>query len=182
MSDIIIDPSLELNGVIKAPPSKAYTHRSLVAAALSDGRSQILEPLTSDDSEATLGAVQAYGALVERSENVWTITGRSMLLAPKDIVDCGESGTTIRFMTPVADPSSRNFNPNRKASASEEARGSPTSSHERIRGNLLYVSRRRVPSGHSIRWKNSWKKSIVARRHQFAVCIGFAVWSAKGRK
>jgi 3-phosphoshikimate 1-carboxyvinyltransferase len=102
LSDIIIDPSLELNGVIKAPPSKAYTHRSLVAAALSDGRSQILEPLTSDDSEATLGAVQAYGALVERSENAWTITGRSMLLAPKDIVDCGESGATIRFMTPVA--------------------------------------------------------------------------------
>lgn len=102
MNDIIIDPSSELTGTIKAPPSKAYTHRSLIAAALSDGRSKIFGALTSDDSEATLGAVQSYGAIVERNKEVWIVTGQSIPVAPEDVVQCGESGATIRFMTPVA--------------------------------------------------------------------------------
>ena len=102
LGQVIINPTPELAGVLKAPPSKAYTHRSLIAAALSEGRSDIVNPLSSDDSEATLGAVQAYGALVEREEDVWKVTGRSEPVAPSNVVDCGESGATIRFMTPVS--------------------------------------------------------------------------------
>lgn len=102
MNDITIDPSPELAGTVRAPPSKAYTHRTLIAAALSEGRSKIVEPLVSDDSEATLDAVQAYGAVVERDKEIWTVTGRSIPMAPERVVDCGESGATIRFMTPIA--------------------------------------------------------------------------------
>jgi 3-phosphoshikimate 1-carboxyvinyltransferase len=102
LSQVIINPSRELAGVLKAPPSKAYTHRSLIATALSEGCSTIFNPLSSDDTEATLGAVQAYGAHVERAEDVWKVTGRSEPVAPGNIVDCRESGATIRFMTPVS--------------------------------------------------------------------------------
>ena len=102
MNNVKINPSRELAGTVRAPPSKAYTHRTLIAAALSEGRSKIIDPLVSDDSKATLGAVQAYGAVVERNKKTWTVTGRSIPIAPDRVVDCGESGATIRFMTPIA--------------------------------------------------------------------------------
>ena len=102
MNEVVIDPSSKLGGIVKASPSKAYTHRSLIAASLSCGRSRISEPLVSDDSEATLGAVRAYGAFVEQDEEAWTVTGRSSPVTPEDVIDCRESAATIRFMTPVA--------------------------------------------------------------------------------
>ena len=102
MVDIVIKKSKHLAGEVSAPPSKAYTHRMLIAALLSNGTSKISNPLVSDDTKATLRAVKAFGAETELLKNCWTIKGVELLKAPKNPINCGESGATLRFMIPVA--------------------------------------------------------------------------------
>jgi len=102
LMDIVIGKSERLEGEVWAPPSKAYTHRMLIAALLSNGTSKIANPLVSDDTEATSGAVKAFGAKAELQEKCWTISGVDSLRAPEKPIDCGESGATLRFMIPVA--------------------------------------------------------------------------------
>jgi len=93
---------MHLEGEVSAPPSKAYTHRMLIASLLSNGTSKISNPLVSDDTKATLRAVKAFGAETELRKNRWTIEGVELPRAPKSPIDCGESGATLRFMIPVA--------------------------------------------------------------------------------
>jgi len=100
--DVVIKKSERLEGEVSAPPSKAYTHRMLIASLLSNGTSKISNPLVSDDTEATLRAIKAFGAETKLGKNCWTIKGVELLRAPKSPIDCGESGATLRFMIPVA--------------------------------------------------------------------------------
>ncbi len=102
MVDITIKPASELCGEVAAPPSKSYTQRMVIAAALSKGTSKIWHPLYSDDTEAALRAVIALGAGFKPGEECWVIKGAETLRAPKEPVDCGESGATLRFLIPVA--------------------------------------------------------------------------------
>ncbi len=102
MVNVIVRKTQRLSGEVCAPPSKAYTHRMLIAALLSDGVTRISYPLVSDDTRATLRAVRAFGAKAKLQESCWTIEGASPLKASKKPIDCGESGATLRFMIPVA--------------------------------------------------------------------------------
>jgi 3-phosphoshikimate 1-carboxyvinyltransferase len=102
MADVIIKGLQKLSGEVNAPPSKAYTHRMLVAGLLSTGDTEISNPLVSDDTEATLQAVEAFGAKVNLQKNCWTMEGTTTLDTPRNPIDCRESGTTLRFMIPVA--------------------------------------------------------------------------------
>ena len=102
MVEVVVRKSEHLEGGVSAPPSKAYTHRMLIAALLSNGTSKISNPLVSDDTKATLRAVEAFGAEIELRENCWRVKGVESLRAPKSPIDCGESGATFRFMIPVA--------------------------------------------------------------------------------
>jgi 3-phosphoshikimate 1-carboxyvinyltransferase len=113
MVDVIIKKTEKLSGEVCAPPSKSYTQRMLVAAALSNGTSKISTPLLSEDTEATLRAIRALGAEAVLEEGCWTVTGAVPLKNAREPIDCGESGTTLRFMIPVAalapDPSTLVF-------------------------------------------------------------------------
>jgi len=100
--DVTVENTDHLERVVSAPPSKAYTHRMLIAASLSNGTSKIFNPLVSDDTQATLEAVKALGAQTELHENYWTIHGQETLKTPDHPIDCRESGSTLRFMIPVA--------------------------------------------------------------------------------
>jgi len=100
--DVTVENTDHLDGVVSAPPSKAYTHRMLIAASLSNGASKIFNPLISDDTQATLEAVKSLGAETELHENYWTIHGQETLKTPDQPIDCRESGSTLRFMIPVA--------------------------------------------------------------------------------
>lgn len=102
MTEVIIGRAEKLVGEVCAPPSKAYTQRMLIAAALSLGTSKISAPLISDDTEATLRAVKALGAQVKATEECWTVEGVTRLRGAAEPIDCGESGATLRFMIPVA--------------------------------------------------------------------------------
>ena len=100
--EVTVEPTDHLEGVVSAPPSKAYTHRTLIAASLSNGTSKISNPLVSDDTQATLEAVKALGAETEINEAYWTIHGQETFRTPDHPIDCRESGSTLRFMIPVA--------------------------------------------------------------------------------
>ncbi|PVX26527.1 MAG: 3-phosphoshikimate 1-carboxyvinyltransferase [Candidatus Bathyarchaeum sp.] len=100
--DITVEKTDHLDGVVSAPPSKAYTHRMLIAASLSAGTSKIFNPLVSDDTQATLEAIKALGAEIELHEKYCTIHGQETLKTPNTPIDCRESGSTLRFMIPVA--------------------------------------------------------------------------------
>jgi 3-phosphoshikimate 1-carboxyvinyltransferase len=74
----------------------------LIAAALSEGKGKVTNPLLSADTEATFRAISALGAKVQRSEGCWSVQGTSQLKAASDLVDVGESGATLRFIIPIA--------------------------------------------------------------------------------
>jgi 3-phosphoshikimate 1-carboxyvinyltransferase len=100
--EVVVERTRHLEGMVSAPPSKAYTHRMLIAALLSKGTSKIYDPLLSDDTQATLRAIEALGAKTEIKENLWAIHGEEALKTPSDPIDSRESGSTLRFMIPVA--------------------------------------------------------------------------------
>jgi 3-phosphoshikimate 1-carboxyvinyltransferase len=102
MTEVTVRRTEKLTGEVYAPPSKAYTQRMLIAAALSSGTSEITAPLLSNDTEATLRAVKALGAKVAVARDCWTVTGAKPLKGAEKPIDCGESGATLRFMIPVA--------------------------------------------------------------------------------
>ncbi|RLI35580.1 3-phosphoshikimate 1-carboxyvinyltransferase, partial [Candidatus Bathyarchaeota archaeon] len=101
MVDLIIERTDELGGAVRAPPSKAYTHRALIASSLSEGSSQIREPLICDDTLATIDACRLLGADIERGDGYINVHGALKPATPEDVIYCRDSGSTIRFITPV---------------------------------------------------------------------------------
>lgn len=91
-----------LQGTVDAPPSKSYTHRAIAISALA-GDVEVHSPLISDDTRSTMHACRAFGADIERGENVIHITGtRGHLQTPDNVIDVGNSGTTLRIMTAIS--------------------------------------------------------------------------------
>ena len=97
---VLIKPS-RLIGEVEAPPSKSYTHRAYTLALLSAGASKIIDPLRSGDTDATLNACKLLGAEIYSGENHVVIQGGS-LRVPEDVIDAGNSGTTLRFFTAIS--------------------------------------------------------------------------------
>lgn len=97
--DIIIHPS-ELSGEISAPSSKSYAHRALICAALADGVSRIGINTVSEDITATVRCLEALGAEISINGEAFSV---SPIKKPNILpfLDCGESGSTLRFLLPV---------------------------------------------------------------------------------
>lgn len=98
--DVKIIPS-KLIGSVSAPSSKSYSHRMLIAAALADGVSEIRNITRSKDIDVTCGGMEALGASIINDGCVYTVKGVRTPAQRADI-DCGESGSTLRFILPVA--------------------------------------------------------------------------------
>ena len=97
-----IRPGTPPSGVLAAPPSKSMAHRAVLCAALADGESRLTGLAHSQDIDATLAAAAALGAQVEAGEGWARIAGAAPLQAPAAPVDCCESGSTLRFLIPLA--------------------------------------------------------------------------------
>ncbi|MBR5524370.1 MAG: 3-phosphoshikimate 1-carboxyvinyltransferase [Clostridia bacterium] len=98
--NVTIRPSVA-SGVVDAPPSKSISHRALLCGALSEG-SRVMNVAYSQDIEATLRCLQAMGATVCRAESEVSIGGLDPRLLPDNLcLDCGESGSTLRFLLPL---------------------------------------------------------------------------------
>jgi len=90
-----------VRGSVVATPSKSYTHRAFFLGLLAEGATRVQGALLSEDPRATLGAVEALGAKVERAEDV-LITSDGSARAPEDVIDCLNSGTTLRLLSAIA--------------------------------------------------------------------------------
>ena len=89
-------------GTLEAPPSKSMAHRLLICAGLAEGRSVIDRVDPSQDVLATARALEALGARVRLEEGRAVVDGcGGRLTAPDGPVDCGESGSTLRFFIPL---------------------------------------------------------------------------------
>ncbi len=101
--DITIE-SRPLTGNIPGIPSKSVLHRALICAALANGESRIRNVISSDDIEATLGTLNALGAFAAFDGDTIAVSGiggAAGMSGPARL-HCGESGSTLRFMIPVA--------------------------------------------------------------------------------
>lgn len=88
---------------VSLPSSKSLSHRALITAALSEGVSRIKGIAISKDIEATIRVMEQLGASFDVQDHLITVTGAAgCLKVPDDVMDCGESGSTLRFMIPVA--------------------------------------------------------------------------------
>ncbi len=87
-------------GTVEAPTSKSYMHRALICAALADKKTILHCRELSNDVIATIRCLRALGAEIEEKENTLTVTPVKSA-AENALLDCGESGTTLRFMLPL---------------------------------------------------------------------------------
>ena len=102
--DIRIRP-VPLHGAVTPPPSKSQAHRLILCAALAEGRSIIRNLAFSQDIRATLGCVSALGASwTEQESGVIAVNGIGSreFTGALPRLDCGESGSTLRFLIPIA--------------------------------------------------------------------------------
>lgn len=100
MSDMLVQPA-GLSGSVTAPPSKSAAHRALICGALTGKGCRVFPISGSQDMDATLGVLKAMGsdftqegASVQFHQGNWA--------SQPVTLDCGESGSTLRFLLPVA--------------------------------------------------------------------------------
>ncbi len=99
--DVTISPST-VDGTAHVPPSKSYSHRAILAAGHA-ANATVRNPLLSADTQATMRAVEAYGGLVDERDDGIVIEGfAGRPGVPADVIDCANSGTTMRLVTATA--------------------------------------------------------------------------------
>lgn len=98
--DITIFPGT-LSGTVTAIPSKSQAHRLLICAAFGDSATTLLCPETNRDMEATVDCLRALGANIAHTSEGYVVTPVTSL--PKTaLLPCHDSGSTLRFLLPVA--------------------------------------------------------------------------------
>ncbi len=90
-----------LAGTVRVPASKSAAHRLLIGAALADGPTRIAISATNRDIEATADCLRALGADIERQGDYINVSPIARI-PESAVLDCGESGSTLRFLLPVA--------------------------------------------------------------------------------
>lgn len=98
--NIKISPSV-LRGEVLPPPSKSGLHRAVICAGLAKGTSRISPVVASEDILATIGAMRALGSRIDLPDGKLIIEGNTQKV-PRVKIDAHESGSTLRFMIPVA--------------------------------------------------------------------------------
>lgn len=91
-----------LAGTIEAPPSKSMAHRYLIGAALAEGISTLSGVDYSQDIRASIDCLKALGAEISLDGDTVTVDSRGFLQAEAPLLPCGESGSTLRFLIPLA--------------------------------------------------------------------------------
>lgn len=100
--NIVITPS-KLKGTVRIPASKSMAHRLLICAALAEGTSVISGVDLSRDIMATMDVLRAFGASFIQDKDIITVNGIQRGTLPQNaIAECCESGSTLRFLIPVA--------------------------------------------------------------------------------
>ena len=112
MASVIVPPAARVHGRLTVPGDKSISHRYALLAALADGSSTITRYAPGADCASTLACLRALGVVVDGphegpdaspDDRIVTIEGRGIggLIPPSDILDAGNSGTTLRLLSGV---------------------------------------------------------------------------------
>lgn len=103
MDMVTIIPS-PLSGTVKIPPSKSFAHRAIISAFLSDSPCTVSNIELSKDIEATLSCVKALDGNAKFDKKASNVSFKKSNISPAEtpVLDCGESGSTLRFFIPIA--------------------------------------------------------------------------------
>ncbi|VBB07963.1 epsp synthase signature 1 [Lucifera butyrica] len=99
-----VAPGHNLTGVIDIPGDKSISHRSVMFAGLANSMVRIKNYLFSQDCLSTIHCMKALGVQIEQDDNgVLYVTGHGLegLSEPRDVLDAGNSGTTMRLLTGI---------------------------------------------------------------------------------
>ncbi len=90
-----------LRGSFEVPGDKSISHRAVLFAALAEGESRVRGLLDAEDVHSTRKAVERLGARVREEAGEVVVTPPDRLREPDDVIDCGNSGTSLRLLTGV---------------------------------------------------------------------------------
>ncbi len=107
-SQMIVRPARNVRGSVSLPGDKSISHRYAMLAAIAEGPSRLENYSTGADCASTLGCLRSLGVKWERrdkegADNIIEVQGSGLsLTAPKEALDCGNSGSTIRMLSGIA--------------------------------------------------------------------------------
>lgn len=92
-----------LRGEVVPPPDKSISHRAILIASIAEGKSAIKNILRAGDTLSTIGAMRALGVEIEDAGAEVVVNGKGLfgLKEPSDVIDCGNSGTTMRLLAGI---------------------------------------------------------------------------------
>src|ERR1700729_730693 len=98
-----ISPAGSVSGAIQLPGDKSISHRYAMLAAIAEGTTKLENYSTGADCQSTLACVRALGAVIDSREGAIGIQGRGLdgLREPADMLDAGNSGSTIRMLSGI---------------------------------------------------------------------------------
>ena len=95
-------PARSLRGVVQVPGDKSISHRALLFGAIAEGTTRITGLLPAEDPLSTAACLRAMGVTISAIEAGQLVSvegvGLDGLREPEDVLDCGNSGTTMRLM------------------------------------------------------------------------------------
>lgn len=99
----LIKPKNSLNGTITIPGDKSISHRAVMFGSISKGETIVKGFLTGDDCMSTISCFRNLGVDIKINNDTVIIKGNGLdgLVKPKDILDVGNSGTTIRLISGI---------------------------------------------------------------------------------
>lgn len=102
MKAAVIEPGRALQGRVEVPGDKSITHRAIMLGGVARGQTLVRGYLPADDCLRTLAAMRAMGSTIEAVEAdgrpTLRINGTGALREPADVIDCGNSGTSLRLL------------------------------------------------------------------------------------
>tara|TARA_B100000686_G_scaffold354715_1_gene466608 strand:+ start:77 stop:1384 length:1308 start_codon:yes stop_codon:yes gene_type:complete len=90
----------KLSGTLRIIGDKSISHRSLILSSICVGKTEITNLLESEDVFNTINILRDLGIQIKKKNNKWVVLGRgtNSFIQPKNVLDCGNSGTTARLM------------------------------------------------------------------------------------
>jgi 3-phosphoshikimate 1-carboxyvinyltransferase len=96
----LVSGAVALRGSIQVPSDKSIGHRALLANAIAEGEAEVRLRAPGADLESTIACLAALGAAIRRSAAA-VIVGGARLESPREPLNCGNSGTTMRLLAGV---------------------------------------------------------------------------------
>jgi 3-phosphoshikimate 1-carboxyvinyltransferase len=104
MTTLVIRGPSSVSGAVSVPGDKSISHRALMLGAAASGRTTVRNLASGADVASTIACLECYGVRIERREDMASVHSRGIdeWTAPSSVLDCGNSGTTMRVLAGFA--------------------------------------------------------------------------------